>query len=368
MATVGSASAPSTNTVYYNALLSTTLDSYVKSGQLFDNIFKDSAFLALCRDKGVVQKQNGGERIRAPIMYEGNSTIKSYQGEEVLDTTMQDGITTAFYEWREVGGTIGITRKEERQNSGESALLGLLEVKKKQAEMQMRETLNRMLLQGTVSGATFVPGNSAKDLNPLGYFLRKDNTTDPTVGGTVGNIAASNTWWRHRTARADTGSAGTGNSFGLSVTTYAGYKLALRRLYNYCERGSGGAPNIGIADQISFETYENALDAQVRYVDTKMADLGFDSIKLRGATLIWDEVVPDIDNGTTAVTEGTLFLLNSNFYHLIIDSQTDIVTTPFVEPENQTVKTAKILFMGNTAVSNLRKHGVLYGISQSIAA
>jgi hypothetical protein len=26
------------------------------------------------------------------------------------------------------------------------------------------------------------------------------------------------------------------------------------------------------------------------------------------------------------------------------------------------------LFMGNTAVSNLRKHGVLYGISQSIAA
>lgn len=95
MATVGSVSAPSTNTVYYDALLSTTLDAFVGSGQMFDNIFKDSAFLAALRDMGAVDKQAGGERIRAPLMYEGNSTIKSYSGEEVLDTTLQDGMTTA---------------------------------------------------------------------------------------------------------------------------------------------------------------------------------------------------------------------------------------------------------------------------------
>jgi len=369
MATVGSTSAPSTNTVYYDALLSTTLDGYVGSGQLFDNIFKDSAFLAALRDKGAVQRQNGGERIRAPLMYEGNSTIKSYSGEEVLDTTLQDGITTAFYEWREIGGTIGITRKEERQNSGEAAILQLLEAKTKQAQMQMRETLNQQLLQGTVSGATFVPGNSAKDLNPLGYFLRKDNTTDPTTGGNVGNIASSNSWWRHVTAVADSGSTDTGNSFALSVSTYKGLVVAMRRLYNYCSRGSGGSPNLGIADQVTFETYENALDDKVRYTDTRMADMGFDNIKLRGATILWDEVVPDIDNGDTDTSDdGTLFLLNTNFYHLIIDSETDIVTTPFVEPENQTVKTAKILFMGNSAVSNLRKHGVLYAIPQTITS
>jgi hypothetical protein len=145
-------------------------------------------------------------------------------------------------------------------------------------------------------------------------------------------------------------------------------KQAFRRLYNFCSRGSGGAPNLGIADQVSFETYENSLDAQVRYTNTRLADMGFDNIKLRGATLLWDEVVPDIDNGTTDITGGTLFLLNTNFYHLVIDSETDIVTTPFVEPENQTVKTAKILFMGNAAVSNMRKHGVLYGIPQNITS
>lgn len=369
MATIGSTTAPSTNTVYLDALLSTTLDGYVRGENLFDNVFKDSAVMAALRDMGAVQKQDGGERIRAPLMYEGNSTIKSYSGEEQLDTTLQDGITTAFYEWREIGGTIGITRKEERQNSGEAAIMSLLQSKLKQAEMQMRETLNTQLVRGTVSGATFVPGNSAKDLYPLGYFLRKVNSTDPTTGGNVGNIpGATYSWWRHQTGRGDSASLGTGNAFAVNISTYAGLKAAMRRLYNFCSRGSGGAPNLGIADQITFETYENSLDTQVRYTNTRLADMGFDNIKLRGATLVWDEVVPDIDNGTVAVTEGTLFLLNTNFYKLIIDSQTDIVTTPFVEPENQTVKTAKILFMGNAAVSNLRKHGVLYGISQAIVS
>lgn len=238
--------------------------------------------------------------------------------------------------------------------------------------MQMRETLNTQLVAGTVSGATFVPGNSGKDLNPLGYFLRKVNSTDPTTGGNVGNISGSTySWWRHKTAVADSGSKDTGNQFALSVSTYAGLKVALKRLYNHCSNGSGGAPNLVLMDQVTFETYENALDTQVRYTNTKLADMGFDNIKLRGATCIWDEVVPSIDTGEAAgaaTFTGTAFMLNTNFYKLVIDSQTDIVTTPFVEPENQTVKTAKILFMGNSVVSNLRKHGVLYAISQSIAS
>lgn len=369
MATIGSTSAPSTNTVYYDALLSTTLDAYVSGGSMFDNVFKDSAFMAALRMKDAIQTQNGGERIRAPLMYGDNSTVKSYSGYDTLDTTPQDGITTAFYEWRELGGTISISRKEERQNSGEAAIIGLLQSKIKQAEMTMREELNRQLVQGTVSGTEFVPGNGAKDLNPLFYFLRKDNTANPAAGGNVGNLSASaNAWWRHRTAVADSGSADTGNDFAISVSTYKGLVVALRRLYNYCSRGSGGSPNLGLMDQVTFETYENALDEKVRYTDTKMADMGFDTVKLRGATIVWDEQVPDLDSGTVAVTKGTAALINTNFYKLIIDSQTDIVTTPFVEPENQTAKSAKILFMGNTAVSNLRKHGALYAISQSIVA
>lgn len=371
MSTIGDTSAPSQHTIYYDALLSTTLMAYRKT--MVDNIFRDSAYLSFMRLSDAVKKQNGGERIAMPLMYGRNSTVKSYAGYEQLDTTPQDGMTTAFYDWREVAGTISISRKEERQNSGEGRLLNLLESKVTQAEMTMRELLNEQALRGTVSGATFVPGNSAKDLNPLGYFLRKLSGTDPTTGGNVGNISASdtnedgNTWWTHRTS-AFNGDDDTGNDFSNNVTTYAGLKANLHRMYNFCGRGSGGSPNLVIADQVTYETYNNALDTQVRYTNTKMADMGFETIKLMGATMLWDEVVPDIDTGTAAITLGTAFFMNTRFYNLIIDSETDIVTTPFIEPENQTAKTAKILFMGNAGISNMRKHGVAYGISQSITS
>jgi hypothetical protein len=374
MATVGDSGAPSTNTVYYDALLTTTLDAYVGSGSLFDNIFKDSAYLAALRDMGGVDTQNGGERIRAPLLYGKNSTVKSYSGYETLDTTPQDGMTTAFFDWREVAGTISISRKEERQNSGEAAIINLLKGKVMQAEMSMREKVNRMLIEGTVSGTTFVPGNDAKDLNPLGWFLRKDCTANPTAGGNVGNISAvSEGWWRPQTAVADSGTEDTGNAFALAVSTYSGLKVFLRRLYNHCSRGAGGAPNLFVGDQITYETYENSLDAQVRYTNTRLADMGFDNIKLRGATFVWDEVVPSLDTGDleeddAATFTGTVFALNTTMYKLIIDSQTDFVTTPFIEPENQTARTAKILFMGNSVTGNLRKLGVGYAISQAITS
>lgn len=369
MGTVGDSGAPSSNTVYYDQLLSTTLMAYRKT--LVDNIFKDSAFLAYLKLTQAWKGQDGGERVAQPLMYGKNQTIKTVGGYEVLDTTPQEGFTTAFMEWAEIGGTISISRKEERQNNGEGRLINLLEGKIKQAEMSMREEMNEQLIVGAVLSSTFVPKLSTENhlgIAPLGYWFRKLNATDPTRGGNPGNIAsASYAWWRHHTADLNNQTV-TGNDFKFNTSTYAGLKAALRRMYNYCARGSGGAPDLVLFDQISFETYENALDANVRYTNTKMADMGFDTIKLRGATCIWDEKTPDIYTGTAALTHGTGFFLNTEFYQLVYDKETDIVTTPFVEPENQTVKTAKILFMGNTIVTNMRKHGVAYNIPEDIAA
>jgi hypothetical protein len=338
-----------------------------------DNIFRDSAFLSALRVKDGIKMQNGGERIRMPLMQGKNTTVSSYTKYDPIDTTPQEGITTAFYTWAEIAGTISISRLEERQNSGEAAILDLLKTKIEQAQMTMREELNQQILRGTVSGATFIPGNGAKDIYPLGYYLRKLSGTNPTIGGNVGNISAADTneegetWWQHRTSAAN-GDNDAGNDFSVAATTYAGHKANIRRMYNYCGRGSGGFPNLIVGDQVSYETYENALDTAIRFQSTKLGDMGFDSIKVNGAEFIWDEIVPDIDTGTTAITLGTMFFLNLNFWKLAIDTETDIVTTPFVTPENQTAKTAKVLFMGNTCCNSLRKQGVLYAISQSIVS
>jgi len=339
---------------------------------MVDQIFKNSAFLAALRKYEGIDYQDGGERLKIQLMYEESSTVKSYSGYETLDTTPQEGITSAFYKWCEIAGTISISRREERQNSGENALLKLLEQKTLQAEMTIKGKINSQLLQGTVSSSTFVPGNSAKDLFPMGYFLPKNNNLDPTTGGNVGEISrVSYSWWRPITAAFDLADASkeTGNSFALSVSTYAGLKVALKRIYNYCSRGADGSgPNLVVMNQDTYEEYESSLDQNVRYMDTDLADMGFDNIKLKGAVCVWDELVPDIDTGTVALTNGTAFFLNTKFYKLMIDSQTDFITTPFIEPENQTAKTAKILFMGNSTLSNPRKCGVAYGISKAIVS
>ena len=111
MSTIG-ATAPSQHTINYDALLSTTLFAF--RPKMVDNIFKSSGFLALLRSRGAIEYQNGGERIAQPLMYEKNTTVKSYHGYEQLDTTPQDGMTTAFYPWCEIGGTIAILTRKER--------------------------------------------------------------------------------------------------------------------------------------------------------------------------------------------------------------------------------------------------------------
>ena len=275
-------------------------------------------------------------------------------------------MTTAFYPWRELGGTISISRLEERKNSGEAALLKLLEKKIMQAEMSMKEAVNTQLIQGTVSSATFIDGNDQKDLLPLGYFFRSAKGTNPTTSS-VGNISsATYPFWRHNVVDLTSG-APTGYDVSVTVNTRAGLKTYLYRAWNLASRGGDGSgPDIILMDMVSYETYEMALDASKQYQDVTMAELGFDSIKLKGGTCIWDELVPDMYTGTTAITKGSAFMLNSKFYKLVIDEETDFITTPFVEPENQTAKTAKILFMGNATVSNMRKHTMVQNILQTI--
>ena len=67
MATVGATTAPSTNTVYFDSLLSTTLSAYQKT--MYDQIFKERAFLQYLRNSDAITKQDGGERIAVPLMY-----------------------------------------------------------------------------------------------------------------------------------------------------------------------------------------------------------------------------------------------------------------------------------------------------------
>jgi len=374
---------PSTRSISYDAVLSLSFEN-VREG-LFDNIFTSSSFLSALygawgrkktKRKGI-RMVNGGERIRCQLLYGKNTTVKSYSGYDQLDVTPQDGITAAFFTWRQLAGSVAISRKEERQNAGESKIRDLLQAKIQQLELSLRDEVNLQLLGKTVAAGVWSAGDgmsASSDLDPLPHLIPKD----PGGSVAVGNINQNTySWWRPRAVDGRSTHAGRGHNadrgFG-SITTWILLQTAMRWLYNACGRGAGGFPDVVLADQLTYESYEASLFDKHRYTnDTRgPVSLGYESVRFKGGDMIWDEMMPDIEGGykydSANWAYGTLMFLNTDFLELVIDSATDFITTPFVRPENQDARVSQILAMMNLTCTNRRKQGVIYGITVPITA
>jgi hypothetical protein len=312
----------------FDALLSTTLANYRKT--FADNLSTSFFLYWWLTQKGKKRHEDGGESIVIQLMYGKNSTVKSYDGYEVLDVTPQEGLTSAKFPWKQVAGSISISRKEERQNSGEQRLINLLQSKVTQAEISMRDELNRQFHgDGT--------GNNSKDFFGL-QLLVEDGASWGTLAGIDRNDAL-NTWWR--------------NQFIGSVGSFATNGLNnMRTLYNSSSRGNEH-PDIGITTQAVFEFYEKGLVQNERFEDKTTGDAGFQNLKFKGMVLGFDE---------QCVTQ-TMYMLNSNYLEIVIDKESDLITTDFVRPENQDARTAQILIMGNMVSSNSARQGVMNGIT-----
>jgi hypothetical protein len=330
---------PSSLTDAYGALLTTTLRAMEPT--LRDNITRSNKFLSWLQAKGRMRSQDGGERVKVPLMYGLNSTADVYSGYGLLDTTPQDGITSAFFTWAQLSVSITIARLEERQNSGKSAALSLLQSKTTQAMNSLKELVNNSIVAGKISsGASSSTGafvartgrmdSGASSVLPLPVLVDASPTRSVSVGNINGNTYS---FWNNQAASAS------------SVTTYAGYKNALNHLYNNCTRGVMGSPDLLLGSQVAYEQYWNALNNQERYVITnqKTVDIlgGSEALAFKGAAFTWDEVVPDVSTNGTLLDGGiglsggeiqkdTVYMLTSDTLEWIYDAETNFTTTPMV--------------------------------------
>ena len=348
--------APSALTLQYDAVLSTTLFNYRKT--LEDAISTSNAFLFYLMKKvkgGYKTVSDIGDRMAMPLMYElGNAD--SYSGYDVLNTTPADGITTAFYDWRQGAVPISISGLERKKNSGEAKLIDLLESKTKQAELGLQEFFSKRLLYGaggsTITTAYTSAFNGSQFVDPLPLQV----AYDPTAALTIGNLPQNTyTWWRNQTK-------------SMNATTFAGFLKQLRTLNNNCSKGPGGAPDLHLASQGTAELYESALAAAHRNPSYQVADIPFDNVSFHGKPLCWDEFVPDAYSGTVTQTKGSWYMLNTKYWGIRVHADTNFAPTPFQKPENQDASTAHILWLGAVGVSNRRKQGVGGNIDETIAA
>jgi hypothetical protein len=310
----------------YDVVLTTTLANYRK--QLIDNVFDTYPFLSYLNGKlgnavrgaSVKRTIDGGESIVEHILYGMNSTVKSYSGYELLDTTPQEGMTIARYSWKQYSGTISISGLEERTNKGDARMINLLESKIKQTEMTLRDQLS----QGGFSDGT---GNGGKNLTGLSAIV--------SSSGTLGGISATTyPWWA---AVAATSSSFAAN--GIST---------MRTMFNNLSYGND-KPDAIFTTQTIYEYYEGVLQPQERFTNTQAADAGFVNLTFKGIPIYFDR----------DCTSGIMYFLNSNYLNLVVHSDADFATGAFIDAIDQDGKSAKILFQGNLTTNNRRMHGAV---------
>jgi hypothetical protein len=357
MATYGSAGSPAQSTFNYDALVSTSLANYKKT--LVDNISKSNPLFHELKRKDLWESVDGGLYIAEDLMYAVGST-EPYDGYDELPLTPSDGVTQLQIDWRQLATPIVISEKERKQNK--QRLISLLESRIKVAEIGMEESFTRHLLQGSLAGSgddVREPyqniANGAYSIDPLPRWVM----FDPTASYTIGNISqVTQNWWRNRTKSSN-------------ATTGQGLLAEFMNMYNQTSKGPGGSPDLIWTDMITWELVHSAYMEKYR-ADSTDNDYPFPNFKFWGALVVWDEDIPDVAaNGgkgalSAETTKGTAYFLNTKFFKIKYEAETNFVDTEFQKPINQDVKGKHILWMGNTAVNNRRKQGVLGNIARTL--
>lgn len=313
----------------FDALVTTTLKNYRKT--LADNITAHEALWFQMKQKGFIREDEGGTSIVEPLLTGTNSTVKSFSGYDIIDTTPQEGISAAEFSWKQIAGSVSISGEEEFKNSGsKTRILSLLEAKLTQLELSMKLFLNEQLFaDGT--------GNGGKDITGLALAV-EDGAAWSTYGGIDSSLAA-NAFWRNQWA----GSVGSFAANGVDKW---------RTLYNSASRGAS-KPTLIVTTQAIFEAYEKSLAVNERFTDTKMGDAGFQNLLYKATPIVFDD-------DTTA---GYTYFLNADFLRFVIGRGRNFVSTPFQKPENQEAKVSQVILYGNLTCNNRARQAVATGIT-----
>ena len=303
-------------------VLSTSLADYRKI--LVDNVYSDVPVLRILNQAGRKRMVNGGISIVEHLVKAKQTDGGFYKGAAPLNTTQGENVGLVEYRWQNIYEPIQITRDDERQNAGDQhKLLDLVGTRINLAEMGIKDRTGQALVTSVAE---------AGDLVDLSLLV---NT------GTLGTVAGgTETFWQ-----ATSTSSGAFATQGLTDMQTLYYALSSSSIMDN--------PTHIITTSTVFQKYEQTRLPLERLSNTQTGTAGFTNLVFKTTPIIYDQYVDS----------GVLYMLNTNYWNLVVDTATDFVTTPFVQPTNQTVKVAFILWRGNQTTNNRRRFGKLTGIT-----
>lgn len=313
-------------------IVTTTLRN--RTGKLADNVTKNNALLNRMKKKGKVKTVSGGRTIVQELEYAENGTYKRYSGYEALNISPSDVFTGAEYNYAQAAVAVSISGLEMIQNSGEDAIIDLLESRIGNAE----RTLTNNIAVDCYSDGT---ADGGRQIGGLQLLVPATNTN--TVGGIN---AGTYTFWQNIAYSSVTN--------GGAAASAAVMQRYMNSVYVQLVRGAD-KPDLIIADNNYWRFYLESLQAIQRVTDgSGSPDGGFPSIKY-----MTSDVVLDGGFGGGAPTNSMYFL---NTDYIFFRPHVDRFFSPLGDDRyavNQDAMVKLVGFAGNMTVSNRRLQGFL---------
>jgi hypothetical protein len=286
-------------------IITTTLRN--RSRSLADNVSNHNPLLNRMRERGNMTLITGRDIVRE-LEYADNGTVSFYNGYEVLDTSPADVLSAAVFEYKQLAGNVTVSGLEQIKNSGEQAIINLLEARIGNLERSMENSLATSLFSdGT--------GTSSKEIGGLQLVVADAGT------GTVGGINSSTfTFWQNKQATATSSAFSTTN-----------IQSDMNSLYIQLVRGTD-APDLIVSGSTPYTTFLATLQTLQRVADSRLADLGFTAVKYLNADVVYD----------SNCAASRQYFLNTNYLRLETAAGRDFVPGEAKESINQdaTVKLA----------------------------
>jgi hypothetical protein len=333
-------------------IVTTTLRN--RTGDLADNMSRNNALLHRLNKRGKIKTFSGGRTIVQELNYANNQTYMWYSGYQTLNIAPSQVFSAAEYPIRQSAVAVSISGLEELQNSGEEAIIDLLESRIENAEDTFMNGLSMGIYgDGTVTGS----------VGGLQLLI----ATSPTTGIIGGIDRAVWPFWRNIAFSSQTN--------GGSPASSANIQPYMDSVWVQLIRGRD-YPDLIVADNNYYKFYLQSLQAIQRIAaengTPEMADLGFQVLKYMNSDVVLDggfqgfstdPLPPELSSSTSAVggaPTNTMYFLNTKYIHWRPHARRNMVP---LDPDrfsvNQDSMVRLLGWAGNMTLSNAFLQGVL---------
>jgi|CXWK01.1.fsa_nt_gi hypothetical protein len=317
----------------FSEMVTTTMRHHKR--KVVDNVTKNNALLTLMKERGNIKTDaSGGYEIAIPLSYAENATYQRYSGADTLNIAQSDVLSAAKYDWKQVALHVVATGREIRMNNSQERMINLV---KARTDVAMATAANNMSVDLYSDGAL------TNQIGGLAHLITADGT------GTVGGIVAGTyTFWKNKFGEIAAG--------GGSAITYANLRLAMNSQWLAQTRGAD-KPDLIVFSHDLFAIYEGGLQDLQRYADAKMAAAGFESLKYKSASVVFD------DNTNFGTTAELGYFLNTKYLYLMEHPDARWSEDDEKVPVNQDAVVVPIYWMGQMCCSNRSLQGRIHDLA-----